>query len=293
MNDKKAWIVRIVAGGLIGMAVMAFLGLLFNSFADFTLTSSEMDWVSSDLIKLAGSKPLAALIQFGLYFALGAGVGVATLPFADEGKELLIHSVIHFGYMAAVFSALIWLCGWNRGEWLTWLLELALLALLYVLIWFGRWLAWWSELDAIREKLGLTLPPTPLKWRETLPHVGFAFLLCAVVPALLYIPISRVTVAPRVYVFILLTPLCAVASCPPGISLGKRHGFCPLYPAACALFFVLALFGLYYYDAAPGDNLTFWYSVFSAVVFAAALVGNLSGAARYRHKQRKEGLAHE
>ena len=41
MNDtKKTWIIRIVTGGVLGMIVMAFLGLLFNSFADFTLTSS-------------------------------------------------------------------------------------------------------------------------------------------------------------------------------------------------------------------------------------------------------------
>ena len=292
MNDtKKAWIVRIAAGGVIGMVAMAFLGAIFNSAANFTFSGGP-DWVSWHLIQRLGL-PLAAILQFGLYFALGAGVGMATLPFADEGKDLLIRSVFHFCYMAAVSSALIWLCMWNAGDFVVWLIELGLLALLYVLIWFGRWLAWWSELDAIREKLGLALPPTPLKWRETLPHIGFAFLLCAVVPALLYIPISRITVAPSVYVFILLTPLCAVASCPPGISLGKRHGFCPLYPAACVLFFLLALFGLYYYDAAPGHNLILWYLVFSAAVSASALAGNLIGAARYKHKQRKGNPAHE
>ena len=292
MNDmKKTWIVRIAAGGVLGMIVMAFLGAIFNSAAHF-IFSGGPDWVSWHLIRRLGL-PLAALLQFGLYFALGAGVGVATLPFAEEGKDLLIRSALHFAYTAGVSSALIWLCMWNGGDPVVWLIELGLLALLYVLIWFGRWLAWWFEVDEIREKLGLILPPTPLKWRESLPHVGFAFLLCAVVPALLYIPISRVTVAPRVYVFILLTPLCAVASCPPGVSLGKRHGFCPLYPAACALFFLLALFGLYYYDAAPGDNLAFWYVAFSAAVFAAALAGTLSGAARYMRKQRKGEPAHE
>ena len=290
MNDtKKTWVIRIAAGGVLGMIVMAFLGLLFNSFADFRLTSSELAWVSYDLIKLVGSKPLAAILQFGLYFALGAGVGVATLPFAEEGKELLIRSVFHFCYMAAVSSALIWLCGWNRGEWLAWLLELALLALLYVLIWFGRWLAWWFEMDEIREKLGLTLPPTPLKWRETLPHVGFAFLLCGVVPVLLY-PFSRVEPG---FMYLLYTPLCAVASCPPGVSLGKRHGVCPLYPAACLLFFLVPNFGLYYRSSiAPGYDPFLWYLVYAIAVFAAALAGNLSGAARYKHKQRKGGASH-
>ena len=281
MNDmKKAWIVRIVAGGVIGMVVMAFLGLLFNSFADLSLTSSEMDWVSYDLIKLVGSKPLAALLQFGLYFALGAGVGVATLPFAEEGKELLIRSALHFVYTAAVSSALIWLCWWNRGEWLAWLLELALLALLYVLVWLGRLAAWWSELDAIRAKLGLIPAASPLKWRETMPSLGFAVLLCLVVPLALHffdapdVPVLTGMLWPWV--------LVPVGGFMGGLSLGKRHGLCPLYPGACVLLTLAAT--LLLHNSSPWIN--------GGIALIAVLAGNLSGAARYRHKQRKGGAAH-
>ena len=282
MNEtKKAWIVRIVAGGATGMVVMAFLGLLFNSFADIRLTSSEWDWVSYDLIKLVGSKPLAALLQFGLYFALGAGVGAATLPFAEEGKELLIRSALHFVYTAAVSSALIWLCWWNRGEWLAWLLELALLALLYALVWLGRLAAWWSELDAIREKLGLAPVPSPLKWRETIPSLGFALLLCLVVPLALRffdppdVPVLNGMLWPWV--------LVPVGGFMGGLSLGKRHGLCPLYPAACVLLTLAAT--LLLHNSSPWIN--------GAIALTAALAGNLSGAARYRHKQRKGNPAHE
>ena len=281
MNDKKAWIVRIVAGGLIGMAVMAFLGLLFNSFADLSLTSAVMDWVSYDLIKLVGSKPLAAFLQFGLYFALGAGVGVATLPFADEGKELLIHSALHFVYTAAVSSALIWLCGWNRGEWPAWLLELTLLALLYVLVWLGRLAAWWSELDAIREKLGLAPVPSPLKWQETAPSLGFALLLCLVVPlALRFFDPPDVPVLTGMLWPYVLVPVGGFMG---GLSLGKRHSLCPLYPAACVLLTLTATLLL--------NNSSPWLN--SGIALAAALAGNLSGAARHRHKRRKGDLAHE
>ena len=281
MNDtKKTWIIRIAAGGVLGMIVMAFLGLLFNSFADFRLTSSELAWVSYDLIKLVGSKPLAAILQFGLYFALGAGVGVATLPFAEEGKELLIRSVFHFCYMAAVSSALIWLCGWNRGEWLAWLLELALLALLYVLVWLGRLAAWWSELDAIREKLGLAPVASPLKWRESLPSLGFALLLCLAVPLALHffdapdVPLLTAMLWPW-----LLVPAGGFMG---GLSLGKRHGLCPLYPAACVLLTLAAM--LLLRNSSPWIN--------GGIALAAALAGNLSGAARYRRKQRNGGAAH-
>lgn len=281
MNDvKKAWIVRILAGGVIGTAAMAFLGLLFNSFANFKLTSSELDWVSYDLIKLVGSKPLAALLQFGLYFTLGAGVGVATLPFAEEGKELLIRSALHFAYTAMVSSALIWLCGWNRGEWPAWLLELALLALLYVLIWLGRLAAWWSELDAIREKLGLAPVPSPLKWRETVPSLGFALLLCLIVPlALHFFDASDVPVLTAMLWPWVLVPVGGFMG---GLSLGKRHGFCPLYPAVCGLLVLAAT--LLLRSSSPWIN--------GAIALAAALTGNLNGAARYRRKQRKGGAAH-
>ena len=281
MNDmKKAWIVRIVAGGILGMIVMAFLGLLFNSFADLSLTSAVMDWVSYDLIKLVGSKPLAAFLEFSLYFALGAGVGVATLPFPDEGKELLIHSALHFAYTAAVSSVLIWLCWWNRGEWLAWLLELGLLALLYVLVWLGRLAAWWSELDAIREKLGLAPLPSPLKWRETMPSLGFALLLCLMVPLALHffdppdVPVLTGMLWPYV--------LVPVGGFMGGLSLGKRHGLCPLYPGACVLLTLAAT--LLLHNSSPWIN--------CAIALIAALAGNLSGAARYRHKQRKGGTAH-
>ena len=282
MNEmKKTWIVRIAAGGVIGTVVMAFLGLLFNSFADFRLTSSDWAWVSYDLIKLVDSKPLAALLQFGLYFALGAGVGVATLPFAEEGKELLIRSTLHFGYMAAVSSALIWLCWWNRGEWVTWLLELALLALLYALVWLGRLAAWWSELDAIREKLGLAPIRSPLRWRESLPSLGFALLLCLMVPLALHffdapdVPVLTGMLWPYV--------LVPVGGFMGGLSLGKRHGLCPLYPAACVLLTLAAT--LLLHNSSPWIN--------CAVALAAALTGNLNGAARYKHRQRKGEPAHE
>lgn len=151
MNSKKQWLLRILIGGLIGMVLMYFVGGTFNGLVRL----SAFRPVSPELIRLAGSKPLAAVIQFALYFALGAGVGVSTLPFAEDGKQLLLHSALHFVYTAAVFSALVWLCRWNWSEWLVWLVELALLALVYLLIWAVRWIFWYAELRRMRRALGL------------------------------------------------------------------------------------------------------------------------------------------
>lgn len=151
VNTGKQWLIRIFAGGVIGMALMYFVGGALNGWVNL----AGFEPVSPDLISLIGSKPLAAVIQFGLYFALGAGIGVATLPFAEDGKQLLLHSALHFVYTAAVFSALVWLCWWNRSEWLVWLVELALLALVYLLIWAVRWIFWYAELRRMRRALGL------------------------------------------------------------------------------------------------------------------------------------------
>lgn len=151
MNTKKQWLVRILIGGLIGMVLMYFVGGTFNGLVRL----SAFQPVSPNLIHLAGSKPLAAVIQFALYFALGAGAGVATLPFAEDAKELWICSALHFIYIAAVFSALVWLCRWNWGEWTAWLAELALLTLVYLLIWAVRWIFWYAELRRMRRALGL------------------------------------------------------------------------------------------------------------------------------------------
>ena len=67
-----------------------------------------------------------------------------------------------------------------------------------------------------------------------------------------------------------------------GLSLGKRHGLCPLYPAACVLLVLAATLLL--------NNSSPWIN--GGIALAAALAGNLAGAARYRRKQRKGGAAH-
>ena len=290
MNDmKKAWIVRIVVGGLIGMAVLVLIGYIAGSINLFGNKPSfrGFHFVDGTMEHLLGSEALAVAVQFSLFFVFGALVGIATIPFAEGGRELLVRSALHFLAMEVVCCVGVLLNFAGTESPLPWML---VLALLYVLIWFGRWLAWWFEVDEIREKLGLTMPPTPLKWLESLPHLGYAALLCFVVPALLAVSLFR-SDDPSPSAVTILTPLVAIASCPPGISLGKRRGLCPLYPISCGAFYLAALFGLYYTDRYHDPTTAFF--VCTAVVFAAALAGNLSGAARYRHKQRKGNPAHE
>ena len=60
-----------------------------------------------------------------------------------------------------------------------------MLALLYAVIWLGRWIGWYMEVVQLRTLLGLDTGPSPLKWQETAPYLPFILLLCDVLPLVL------------------------------------------------------------------------------------------------------------
>ncbi len=174
--------------------------------------------------------------------ALGVMAGIATLPFADDGKSLVLRSLAHFAVTAVLFGLLI-IQYWSWDDWQALLLLEAMLALLYALIWLGRWIGWYVEVMQLRTLLGLDAGPSPLNWRETLPYLPFALLLCDGLPVLLrwverVIQKGSVMDIPVLSALILPYVLLPVAGFTSGLSLGKRQGFCPLYPRACALFYL-------------------------------------------------------
>ena len=186
---KRQWLPRMVVGGIAGVVVLYFIGGWLNGLGGQSLPLGNVtafSAISPHLVELVRWEPLAAAVQMVLYFALGAGAGVATLPFADSGRELVVRSAIHFCCTAGVFSLLVWLCRWSWGRWLTWLAELGILAMIYVLIWLGRWVGWYTEAAAIREKLGLAPGPSLFHWKETLPYLGFAGLFCLAAPVIVW-----------------------------------------------------------------------------------------------------------
>ncbi|HIR85188.1 MAG TPA: DUF3021 domain-containing protein, partial [Candidatus Galloscillospira excrementavium] len=153
-----------------------------------------------------------------------------------------------------------------------------LLAVVYLLIWLGRWVGWYAELSAIRAKLGLAPGPSPLRWRETLPYLPFAALMCLLLPlALRWFLDSPIPLATAVYAGLAL-PVGGVFS---GLSLGRRQGFCPVYPLACALFALgFVLLAKLTSNVADG--------VMIPIALCSALLGNAAGAAVRRG--RKEAL---
>ena len=137
------------------------------------------------------------------------------------------------------------------------------------------------ELTAIRAKLGLSPGPSPLKWRETLPYLPFAALLCLLLPLALrlfdggYVPV----LSGLLYPYILL-PAGAFCS---ALSLGRRRGFCPLYPAACVLG-ILVFIPL----ARLFSNMYDWPLV--TIALACSLAGDLAGSALRRVRKGGAGV---
>ena len=271
---KKQWLVRVLAGGAAGIAGCLLLGFLTQPGSLF---GASLTWDVRQFTFCYNSRVpegLGAALGFLLWFLFGAEAGIATLPFADSGQDLVIRSLIHYAVTTATVSA--WaVLNFFHEPFFALPAFLVPLTLVYLIVWLGRWVGWYTEVSAIRAKLGLAPGPSPLHWRETLPYLGFAFLLCVLLPAVLKVFDARdVPVLVGLLLPYLLLPVGGFMS---GLSLGRRHGFCPLYPIACGLFFVPTVFLLMNYTALP-------HCLMAAI---PALAGNLAGAACRRQKQRK------
>ena len=231
---------RLLAGFLLGavlapLAVCLFSSLMLPAEAQAVGSSwvAGLHFVTPAMAEAFGSPGLAALVQSLLGGVFGAVVAAATLPFADDGRELVIRSLAHFCATALSFSVLLWVCRWLDD--LRFIpLWVALLALLYAIIWLGRWIGWYVEVMQLRVLLGLDPGPSPLKWRETVPYLPFVLLVCGLLPlALRWVDRTFVVDVPVLSGLILPYFLLPVAGFCSGVSLGKRQGVCPLYPLAC------------------------------------------------------------
>ena len=272
---KRQWLPRVLIGGCIGIAAHLLLGYLlgcFNLFGPAHFSGFVFPYCNFP----REIEPLGVLLSFALFALFGAEVGVATLPFADSGKELVARSLIHYAATTATVS--VWVVlnyGWH-GTLPTFLVPLTLV---YLIVWLGRWVGWYTEVAAIREKLGLAPGPSPLHWRESLPYVGFAAFLCLALPLVLRLLDDATPVLSVLYGWLLL-PVGGFMS---GLSLGRRHGFCPIYPAACVVFILIFIpLARLCSNISDGELIP--------IALVCALAGNLAGAALLRRKRQKADL---
>ena len=270
LDDRKQALPRAVVGGLLGAAGYLLLSFVTQPGALFG-GSLELDFTFCFNAQVP--EALGAALGLLLWAAFGAEIGLATLPFADDGPALVRRTLVHLLAMAATVSA--WsLLNFRPVEVLAFLVPLVLV---YLLVWLGRWVGWYVEAAAIRERLGLSPGPSLFHWRETLPYVPFAALLCLVLPLVLRW-IDMLDVVPvlsgLLYPWLLL-PVGAFCS---GLSLGKRQGLCPLYPALCVLG-ILIFIPL----ARLFSNMYDWPMVTIALV--SSLAGDLAGWAWRRRRR--------
>lgn len=239
----RACLARIIMGGILGLvASVALVPYLTN----------------------ARSPSLAACL---LCTALGATLGAATLPFADDGPTLVRRSLLHLGVTALEVALVLWLCV-DLRDGRAWALWMGMLVLFYAVIWLGRWIGWYVEVMQLRALLGLAPGPSPLKWRETLPYLPLVLLLCDVLPPVLnwidHAAVADVPVLSGLLLPYLMLPVAGFCS---GLSLGKRQGVCPLYPVACFVCYLPMVYLVYNYTA-----------LFHCFMIAVpALAGNMLG----------------
>lgn len=280
-DTKRQWLIRAAVGAVAGVAAHVLLGYLLGCFSLFgPARFSGFHFPDCNLYRFFGlgrGWELAGIaLSFALFALFGAEVGVATLPFADSGRELVIRSLIHYAVTAA--TACLWaglnICSTPAD----YLAVLVPLTLVYLIVWLGRWVGWYTEVAVLREKLGLAPGPSLFHWKETLPYVGFACLFCLVAPALVWLcDDHRIPLLSILYAALIL-PIVGFLS---GLSLGRRHGLCPIYPAACTVFILIFI---------PLARLFTNISDMELIPIAliSTLAGNLAGAACHRQKQRAE-----
>jgi len=276
IDDRRRALFSVLLGAALGVAAHFLLGYLLGSFSLFG-PSHFSGFVFPTCNFPRELEGLGTLLSFALFALFGAEAAVATLPFADGGRLLALRSAAHYLVMCAT------MCLWaglnvvsHPTDYLTFLVPFTLV---YLLVWLGRWVGWYAEAAQLREKLGLTNGPSPLKWRETLPHIVFAALLCLVLPLVL-----RLCDAPDVPVLSgllypwLLLPIGGFCS---AVSLGKRQGFCPLYPLSCVLFILIfILLARLFSNVADGSLI--WIALLST------LLGSALGA---KHRARRRERA--
>lgn len=281
---------RILAGALLGAVLVPVVFYFWwgttlvgvGEGAPVSAFGSPYLLVFADMASAFGSAEAAAVVQALLGALLGGVVACATLPFAEDGRTLVKRSLLHFLATETAFLLLILVCRWGTGWWIA-LLDGSLLALLYLLIWLGRWTGWYLEVVELRDLLGLSPGPTPLKWRETLPYLPLVCLMCLGIPAALWAAEQLLgsdlpVLSGLMYPYLLLP----TASFCIGVFLGKRRGFCPLLPAACFVCYLPTVYLLFNPSAL----------IFSFLAALPALAGNLAGwlGRKWKHARQQEEL---
>ena len=146
---KKHWLPRILIGGAAGTALLLAFVYIFDamSWMDRVWHFRNPFVVWAEWLLHGWGYPPAAPANLCLCFLMGAEAGIAAIPFADSGRELVARSLIHFAAMSVTVG--LWaVVNFGVAELPFFLVPLALV---YAVVWLGRWVGWYAEVAAIRE----------------------------------------------------------------------------------------------------------------------------------------------
>ena len=219
---RRTYLRRALLGG--GLAWLALFLLCFGiasidyfggrpEFWD-TLSRTQL---STDEAYLAfgRSRVLANLYQSAAVFALGACLGLSTLPFDETWTQFRLLSWLHFPVTCLCAAAALWFVA--DSPWAA----LGIGALCYLAVFLCRWLCWYGELLDLRRGLRLDAPPSPLRGRAPRPYLPAAA--------------RRGRAGTRL----------ARRGGRAGLGLGRLGGFRALFPLACALCYLPMVFLLF------------------------------------------------
>ena len=160
----------------------------------------------------------------------------------------------------------------------------------YLLIWLTRWVGWFSEVEAIREKLGLTPAPSPLKWREVLPYLLLLGAVNALAMPLLHSFEGHYPVLTGFLLPFIIYPILAGAV---GFHTGKHCGFTALVPIAVYLLSLLNDFWLWMAKVLSVANMAYGYVRqgldYAAIALVFHLLGVLVRRQRISRNEKKGG----
>lgn len=157
--NQKLLLKRMLWGGLYAVGAALILILLLNLLLNSLLWGGSIEHYSIQLTfdrcaDYFGSAALALTVELLAVFALGAAIGLSTLPFAETWPSLLSTSILHFLITGALAQIVGWAYQWfgfapADGPWIV----LVIYLIIYALIWGIRWVIWHAELRKMRKAL--------------------------------------------------------------------------------------------------------------------------------------------
>ena len=107
MSTIRSRLPRLLLGGALGAAAYLLLSFVTQPGALF---GGSLELAFTFCFDSRVPEVLGAALGIALWFAFGAETAVATLPFAAEGRALLLRSLAHLALMALTLAAFFAYC---------------------------------------------------------------------------------------------------------------------------------------------------------------------------------------